>query len=235
MKIIHGKAHHRTAGDYLSCVVLQTACRVDQLGHIRSCTDFKMSRAVDAFSGYRKNTLHDRSAKGYRIIYAADGLHVVYNTACICRKHGGVDLSSSHCVDQGSLTALGVLGHQFLDFDIGDARYQLFHFRNTVWLVVLNADTALCVFEKTYYDLQAFYHLLGLVHHAPVVACQVRLTFCTVYQYVLNLVRFLGGKLHMCGEACTSKSYDTAVADSSDNFLTGQPRRICGSKLCFLI
>ena len=68
MKIIHGKSHHRTAGNHLSCVVLQTACRVDQLGHIRSCTDFKMSRAVDAFSGYRKNTLHDRSAKGYRII-----------------------------------------------------------------------------------------------------------------------------------------------------------------------
>ena len=185
-----------------------------------------MCRTVDALTGYCENPLHDWSSKCHCIINTAYCFNIIYNTSGICWKHGGVDFSSCHCIDQGTLTTLGVFGHQFFYFDIRDSGSQFFHPGNTIRLVVLNADTTLCIWKKSDYDFQSFHNLLRLIHHAPVITCKIGLTFCTVYQYVFNLVRFLWGKLHMRGEACTSKTYYTAIANPSNNLLTGKRSRI---------
>ena len=186
-----------------------------------------MCRTVDALTSYCENPLHDRSSKCHCVINTAYCFNIIYNTSGICWKHGGVDFSSCHCIDQGTLTTLGIFGHQFFYFDIRDSGSQFFHSGNTIRLIVLNADTTLCIWKKSDYDFQSFHNLLRLIHHAPVITCKIGLTFCTVHQYVFNLVRLLGGKLHMCGEACTTKTYYTAIANPSDNLLTGKRSRIC--------
>ena len=77
-----------------------------------------------------------------------DRINVVYDTACICRKHGGVDLSAGDSLYQLTLAALGVLGTYHLDSDPVLVFNKFTDMLDSLRLVILYSDNALCVIKQ---------------------------------------------------------------------------------------
>ena len=83
-----------------------------------------------------------------RIINRNNRIHVVHDTAGISRKHGGIDLSACNRIDQGTLTALRVLGEERTYRNSRFILDQLRHLFDSLRFVVLNTDDPFGVVEQ---------------------------------------------------------------------------------------
>ena len=75
-------------------------------------------------------------------------IHIVYDTARVCGKHRGIDLSSCNRVDNRPLSALRILGKQRTYSDTRLILYKLLQLLNRLRLVVLHCDYALCMVKE---------------------------------------------------------------------------------------
>ena len=80
---------------------------------------FDHAKGVFGVSGDCSNSLHHRHSIFYCMLDCNHGIYVVHDTACICRKHFGIDFASGHCVDQLTLSSLRILCQQFTDLHPG--------------------------------------------------------------------------------------------------------------------
>ena len=104
--------------------------------------------------------------------------------------------------------------------------YQFLHMADSLRLVVLNADHALGLRKQLQDHLQALHHLLAFLQHHPIVGGEIRLTFRSVDNDKVNLVRFLGRQLHMGGKARSSQARDARLLDNLQNLFGRQRGRI---------
>ena len=190
MKIIQRKSHHRSAGDCFCDLFLQSACSIYQFRQICACKNGKVLRCTDTVSGNRYITADDRLSKDHCLINRSNGLYVINHASYVCRKHGRIDLSACYRIDQCTLTTLRVFGLEFFYFHTFFAFNGFFHLGNTVRFVVLNTDTA-HRFRESFQDyFQSAYNAFRFFHHSAVVTGNVWLTLRTVYQDMVDLVRF---------------------------------------------
>ena len=190
MIIKHGKSHHRTTGDYFLHCTLQATCRIQKFLKIHTNRCSEVRWCIHTVSGYCYDSLHQWLSFCHCFIDRYHGIHIIHDTAGICRKHGGIDCLSGHCIDQHTLCTLWIFCLQWLYFDICFAFYQLLQFCDAFRFVVLNTDISFCTIKKLQHHFQSADQFFRLFQHDPVVGSQIWLTFCTIDQNVFDLFRF---------------------------------------------
>ena len=146
----------------------------------------------------------------------------------LCRKHGGIDLSSGGGIDQSTLAALRIFCHNLFHFNSGMSLYQFTELCNTVRLIIFNADIAFCMIKKLQHYLKTRNDLVRFFQHSPVITGQIRLALRPVYQNIFNLIRLLRRQLDMeGGSAKTSRfSTETSYRFTASSFLSSDKTEI---------
>ena len=103
-------AHHGAAGQNLLRLGLEAARSLDQLLVVGSQLHVKVSGIRHRIPGHGDDLAHQGRAFTDRHVDGDHGVDIVHNTACVGGQHGGIHLPAGDGVDQGTLTALGVLG-----------------------------------------------------------------------------------------------------------------------------
>ena len=191
MKIIQRKSHHRSAGDCFCDLFLQSACSIYQFRQICACKNGKVLRCADSVSGNRYITADDRLSEDHCLINRSNSLYVINHASYICRKHSGIDLSACYRIDQRTFTTLWVFGLKLFYFHTLFAFDGFFHPGNTIRFVVLDTDTSHCLRESFQDYFQTTNNAFRFFHHPSVVTGDIRLTFRTVDQDMIDLVGFL--------------------------------------------
>ena len=103
-------SHHRTTRDHLLRLFLKAACSFKDLAVAHAKRNLEVLRVCDSVTSNRDDLTDQRCALTDCIINGNNGVYVIYDTASVCRKHRGADLTSAcYGVDQETLAALRVL------------------------------------------------------------------------------------------------------------------------------
>ena len=149
------------------------------------------------------------------------GFYVVHDTACICRKHFGIDFASGHCVDQLTLSSLRILCQQFTDLHPGLILNQFLQFCNCIRFVIFDAKHTFCMVKQLQYDLHTCNQIFRIFDHSAVICSQIWLAFCAVCNNILDFFRLFRRQFYMCRETCASHTNHTGLLNSINDFLPG--------------
>ena len=209
IQAVKPESHHGTTGNDLLRLCFQSACCLQKFPVTGSRADGKVSGILYRISRHRNDPMHQRSSLNSRPVKRNHRITVIDHAADISRKHGRIQFSSRHRIDQHTLCSLRIFGFQRNHLNVRLILCRLFQILNGIFFIILYRDHALCMGKNTEQYFHSSYQELRIFNHSPIVRSQIGLTFCTVGNDVVDLLRFLRRKLHMSWKACTSHSHNT--------------------------
>ena len=208
-----GEAHQRTAHDHHLFGAGVKAGVVQQVAHRRPETRPDVTGLRHGFAGQGDHALGQRLAVDNRALHRVGGADVLHQYADIRRASAVGNLLAGQYLRQLLSAAGGVFCRYHPQADASNVRQHGAHHRDSLRLVVLNADQHLIGLQNMGENAHAVDNLRGAVLHQPIIGGDVGFALGGVDDKRADLVA-AAAQLSAGGEACAAQPGDAELVNA---------------------